>query len=1791
MFKYETGILIKMEIRMKNLLKNPKNIFSPVLSIFLFSVFVFAMLSFFSSCELVGLGPALDLSSPTLSITSHADNDTVPGEFTLVGTATDNEEVVSILIEFESQNLCYKVEPGNSWYKKTTASGNQWIKVPDSEGLCEKQGSVWNWSIFVRSSEGNRDGTSYSLSASASDAMKNSGKNSKVDLSLIMDENTPSVSIYKPELFSGSYESVSKETEKYDLQNGTIISNLFNGDITLSGRQDGSISFKELRIEFDNGKLTSGTRKVTGDSETFASVDEISESTSLGDEDGLKIYYSKTLKRGQDGIGDLRNWELSVPASDWVNAEKNAELLSLGTETGAGKLIRVVTTSLSDSLAWEKKVVGWFVWWPEADFPWIDTFSGDDSDNGENTYSVYPSANFSGTAQDDDGIRSLSYSIEKQNENGGWNEYEAKTEIKLSDENAKYSAFSIKTPSENGKYKISLAVTDIYGISATKTKYFKTLDVSPPKINILSPENNTSVLADKDGNITFSGNIGDDGTVKSFSLIWLNPSANNDPNNLIRYMSGNETEWEKATESGSDSGQYSFTENGKTVQYSNKIYKIDLGEKNYNSAEKLNKYDFSRTFNIFSDLKIDGTEKPLSTQYFVFRAVDNGGTKSVLQFSLYGDTETPALEINSIQQFDKSGNKKIDEYSFSESSVPRFAAVQNDDYAVLKGVWSDNSVISWNNDKSKLNADSIVFSWGDADFKIEKETLNEDGSWSWEAKITNLPKTSRTLEATLKDFGGNSKTVTKSIFIETSELGLESIGSLAGDGSYKVGEKIQITLNFTKNTKVDTSRGIPSLTLNNGGKANYVSGGEEGNAGAQHIFEYTVSDSEDENDTKDLNENGTLDVESFNANGAVYTDASVTNGNAFEIELPTESEKRLGSSRSIKIDRTSPKISSVKAISGGGYYNQGKSILFLLSFDENVTISGAEKLGLSFGAFTSSESAGTSGSASSSGSSESSKAPKVEAKESGSNIIFTYTVSDGENTENENPLSISSVTNTAGVTVKDEAGNILSDWTVDSFALENKIYIDTSSPSAPVISKNWGESNLVTSATSFTISGAEDDATLEYSIDGGKNYLICRMNGESRGSSNVSVNLSNNGTYQIKARQTDKAGNVSAVSDGGTVVVEKGDFLNKITATAAPGTYSVNKGGSVIGKLVFRKDISLPDGATVTLNVKNSSSGSGSESESRTVSESGNVICALEKSSSATIAGGSDYEFTYKIKDGDYIESDGETSLPLDVVGWSFTSVSYSTGVSEVGNGGIIDFDLTYDSAVKDANGNTNGKKLSDNRKIYIKTGNPSVQNAVLGGTVETDGTVSSPVLTVTFDREITKVGNNIVLSLSETDGDSYSDKFIAPSVISASDYNSAFDFYYTEGLNGAEKGSDGKLLNDTTTKYVLNFETEPDDSALVSLFAEKGWNKVEIPVVSSAVSVNGKILSIDLSGTYRLPVMGAKYKLTIPEGTVSDEVRNKNQKCVKSVVAVGVESPVIRINKGKQTITPGTSPNFTSGSSVKMPETAKMRIDCQTPNSVIYYGKTESTSAAKFVLNSGEEYDTKTKAPDVPSSFAKYSSELELGTSVSSYGNASGLKIAISAYASKTDSSSGSSEIKSAYAYEYATRTVLKFKIEGGYSNNSDGKAGTTSAIKENGKTLSFGELKVWVVGGDSAYGGNSISPFPLAWHDSSNFKLMKGSFTNTSSSDNSASMNGKWYWLSWDITTATYHGFVIGDVPSDASENGPNQWYTAEGGWDAQKENYVLYPGETLEMQITSNGKYSNGSYHWRTKNHGTR
>ena len=82
---------------------------------------------------------------------------------------------------------------------------------------------------------------------------------------------------------------------------------------------------------------------------------------------------------------------------------------------------------------------------------------------------------------------------------------------------------------------------------------------------------------------------------------------------------------------------------------------------------------------------------------------------------------------------------------------------------------------------------------------------------------------------------------------------------------------------------------------------------------------------------------------------------------------------------------------------------------------------------------------------------------------------------------------------------------------------------------------------------------------------------------------------------------------------------------------------------------------------------------------------------------------------------------------------------------------------------------------------------------------------------------------------------------------------------------------------------------------------------------------------------------------------------------------------------------------------------------------------------------------------------------------------------------------------------------------------------------------------------------------------------------------------MHGQWYWVTWELSAPAYHGFVIGDVPSDAETEGPTCWYASECSWVGYKDWYVLYPGETLEMMATTGS--SSPDIQFRLKNKGTR
>ena len=1620
----------------------------------IFSIFTLVILS---SCQ-IGLGEAIDLQAPEIFLTSHKDNDYVGQTFRLAGYATDNEKVKSITIDFDEANIHYKWE-NSTWQKKT--SYIDWTALTADECACTVNNTTVTWEVTVNTTEAKvgMQSSTYSYSIVAQDQIGNSGKTSKIEGSLVVDQNTPDIKLNSPALFS-THKDIQEKFSSFKLKDGSVLSQLFNGTLVFEGRQDSAAAFKEFRLELDDGTEDSNIVDSYNFNKPINSVttENISNAFPFGRK---TLYYSKTLKVGQDGIQDLRTWTVSIKPEDWISSELNADLQS-------GKhQIRLVATSVSNSDAWQRKILGYFTWYPEADNPWITLYSGSESLETVSSDQTYPSAKIFGVVQDDDGIESLTYSLEKQNADASWSSIKSNETLTLAEKNAKNSQWNIEAPTESAVYKLSVNVKDIYGKTDSVVKYFNVLDVQPPKISLISPTESTTVFSAGGTAIKFAGTISDDAKIKSIKIVHLNPAATNPLDNKLKFINPAEEDWQKTRDS-----------------VGNLIFDVEIPKENFDSTTKIFFYEVNKSFDLFDDLKI-GPDKPLITQDFVILAVDESGGATTLPISVIGDSESPKLTIDRITLNDVGSSQTINIID----GIIKLPVVKPTTSATIYGTWSDNSTTHWS-DISKIN--NIKFEWLDVNAENFVDFKKTDDTWEVTVKQGSVPKLDGAITATLIDYAKNIATISQTVTVEKAEIGLDRITCDSEDGSYNAGKELIINLEFTKSAKFITNDADkkPYLVLNNGGEAVYKSG--DGTSKLQ--FEYTVQDNQDTADT-DLKK---LDVSSINSNGCSCVDANTNVG--FEIqqrEISTlvGSNKTLGQ-RNIIIDTKVPFVNGVTCISSEGSYKAGKELIFKIEFNEDVTVTNANNVKLTF---------------------DSVEMDHVKTVKSGSKtLLSTYKVKSGDAA-----LSIKGIS-ANGSEVEDYAGNT-GNYNYDEISFSNVI-IDTTSPVAPVISGFTDGAVLIddNASVSVTITG-EQGAAISYSIDNGETWNVY----------NSAIELTNNGEYKITAKQTDIAGNESLVSDVKTVTIDKGALIKKISATTFNGTYKADD--EINGYIEFRELVTLSDNFAITLNVKN------------------NEIA--KEITDFTEGENNKYNFVYTVSDGDVLDGD-------------YLNVSAISG------------NVTYKGQSKTIS-TLPVSNLENNREIKIVTGQPQVKDSP-----SITGEDENAKLNITFDRVVSKGSGNIELAISEDD-------FLIPTVLTESEYNdisvkiNELGTDYKPGLNGATKKNDNTLTPDTTKKYILDFAKDNNDTDLKDKFINAGLNKVVIPMYSSAVSVTESSIIVDLTGEYKLPVKGAEYSITIPAGAVKDSVGNTNVVYASEgkLLAPGVEKPEIRIQKNGYEI---TNAGDLLKSDVNMPETAQMKIACQTPVSSIKYGINESSST-HVVINDCSEHETKTADVTIPTINENYTGTITLGSSGLTFDTAKGMKFAIAAQASKGTT-------KSEVAYEYAARTVLKFDIGNRYRNadnqgttlNEDNHGNFLTPIKDsNGNNSNVSKLTIWIMGGDSDSGGNTINPFPLSWGDPSNFKMMKldpGTDNNNPITKDKTTVRGEWYWITWDISAPTYHGFVAGDVPSDAQKNGPSVWYAGECFYTPLKSYYILYPGETLYMTMHDEGGWNyNNTYYY--------
>src|ERR1700729_3921663 len=256
-------------------------------------------------------------------------------------------------------------------------------------------------------------------------------------------------------------------------------------------------------------------------------------------------------------------------------------------------------------------------------------------------------------------------------------------------------------------------------------------------------------------------------------------------------------------------------------------------------------------------------------------------------------------------------------------------------------------------------------------------------------------------------------------------------------GDLNVGDTVALTLAFSENVTV--AGGAPTLTLNDGGTATYVSC-----SGTSALtFSYTVAAGQNTPD---------LMVTAVNLpTGATIDDAS---GNAANLALSSVTQS------SPQIDTTTPTIIGISDSPATGDLNAGDTVALTLAFSENVTVAGgAPTLTLNDG--------GTATYISGSGTSA---------------LTFSYTVAAGQNTPD---LMATAVNLPTGATIDDASGNAAN--LALSSVTQSSPQIDTTTPTIIGISDspatgdlNAGDTVALTLAFSenVTVAGGAPTLTL-----------------------------------------------------------------------------------------------------------------------------------------------------------------------------------------------------------------------------------------------------------------------------------------------------------------------------------------------------------------------------------------------------------------------------------------------------------------------------------------------------------------------------------------------------------------------------------------------------------------------------------------------------------------------------------------------------------------------------------------
>jgi hypothetical protein len=831
-------------------------------------------LALFSCDNPVNLGTRLDLSGPVINFTSPVPRKAVTAEFVLEGTAEDDSGVKTLLVKVERN----RVELQRQWrYSK-----GGW-EISENHGVNWKPlaGGVWNgdtyvvWSIPISLTINGiqpEDGE-YLFSATAWDSGSVSDDNSFKTLVLIIDNDPPNVNVINPLLFS-RYIAYNPATDKFDdteleelrslsdWRNPEYIGKFLTNSFTLQWSIEDNFNIWSFDLRFYDLSVT---------------IDSNPE-TPLPDDYIYRFHQNLPPVPVSPSPENYvkPNGSVIIPALDEtaVNIDGNAELKKQVNDKTTIRVVGVCYDAANNVT--QEKTLGYFVYWPQADIPWI-SFSGgikppEDYDTTpgfdvlvDDAFLVYPGRDIKAIAFHAQGVKEVTFSLYKIEPAATL----ADSVITLLPEynNRKitnpprgtniYStnfSWDFRPPPRSAFYIVEAQALSVSGKKNTVAKaVFKVQDISfpdfptPIKPPALDPFfKYIDIVRDS---LTISGIVSDATRVDSLCLVWINPKSKDyyAQRQLAYFKDPKYAGW--LTALNQTAGGTWADEDGFDVGNPNKVWRLAPVISSYpdgiNPDTQRVEYDFSLEIPL-SDMNIGIGKESLKSQVFLLRAENPDNRVTIITYTPQGDEAPPVIEI-----------KNVFINSTTELTPGEFGEIEkfkDNDEVTINGTWKEDSIKYLNFDnylKGNFMVSINQTELTSLTFTTNPAPNNDSGTWQAKAKVKqtttaandvplSLLKDTLVISANLKDIGGNVSDDGASWLIKSDTLRLVRISSELADQTYNSGD-IDIFIEFNKPVVLKTGRSAnPVLTLKVGSGTATAAYTVNPTQSTRQYFKYTV---------------------------------------------------------------------------------------------------------------------------------------------------------------------------------------------------------------------------------------------------------------------------------------------------------------------------------------------------------------------------------------------------------------------------------------------------------------------------------------------------------------------------------------------------------------------------------------------------------------------------------------------------------------------------------------------------------------------------------------------------------------------------------------------------------------------------------------------------------------------------------------------------------------------------------------------------------------------------------------